>query len=76
MLEFGLIALLLSAAALVLGLTGAWLVIVQLFEFTWSPDWAVVLGTLVAGGFVTLGIALLGSLPLLGLRPAEALRSL
>ncbi|GAA4713942.1 ABC transporter permease [Sphingomonas lutea] len=75
-LEYALIALLLSGAALVLGLTGAWFVIVQLFEFTWSPDWAIILATLGAGAFLTLTIALLGSLPLLNLRPAAALRSL
>ena len=75
-LEYALIALLLSGAALALGLTGAWFVIVQLFDFTWSPNWAVVLATLAASAILTLAIALLGSLPLLKLRPAAALRSL
>jgi putative ABC transport system permease protein len=75
-LEYGLLALILAAVSLVLGLTGAWFVIVQLFEFTWRPDWAIVLATLIAGTALTLGIALLGSLPLLKLRPAAALRTL
>jgi putative ABC transport system permease protein len=75
-LEYGLLALIVSAVSLVIGLGGAWFVIVRLFEFTWRPDWVVVLGTLAASAVLTMGIALLGSLPLLKLRPASALRSL
>jgi putative ABC transport system permease protein len=75
-LEYGLLAVLLTAVSLALGLAGAWFVIVRVFEFAWSPDWTVVLGTLLAGIVLTLGIALLSSLPLLRLRPATALRSL
>lgn len=72
--EYGLLAALLAALALALGLTAAWFVIVQIFEFRWAPDWAVVLATLGGGALLTLGIGLLGSLPLLRIRPAEALR--
>lgn len=75
-LEYGLLALLIAAVSLVLGLAGAWFVIVEIFEFDWRPDWVVVLATLVTGTALTLGIALLGSLPLLKLRPAAALRAL
>ena len=75
-LEYGLIALLLAGVSLALGLTGAWLVIVKIFEFTWSPNWAIVLATPAVGAALALCIALLGSLPLLRLRPSEALRSL
>jgi putative ABC transport system permease protein len=75
-LEYGLLALLVAAVSLVLGLSGASFVIVRIFEFSWQPDWAVVLATLVTGTALTLGIALLGSLPLLRLRPAAALRAL
>jgi putative ABC transport system permease protein len=75
-LEYALLALILSAVSLGLGLTAAWFVIVKIFEFGWQPDWAVVLGTLGAGGTLTLGIGLLGSLPLLSIRPATALRTL
>jgi putative ABC transport system permease protein len=49
---------------------------VKVFEFTWQPDWPIVLATLFAGAVVTIGIALLTALPLLKLRPATALRSL
>ncbi len=72
--EYGLLAALLAALALALGLTAAWFVIVQIFEFRWAPDWPVVLATLGGGALLTLAIGLIGSLPLLRIRPAEALR--
>ncbi|CAN5149840.1 FtsX-like permease family protein [soil metagenome] len=75
-LEYGLISLLVASLSLVLGLAGAWYVVVQLFEFGWRPDWAVVLATLGAGATLTIGIALAASLPLLSVRPAAALRDL
>jgi putative ABC transport system permease protein len=75
-LEYALLAALLAAVSLGLGLAGAWYVIVRIFEFGWRPDWAVVLATLAAGAILTLGIGLLGSLPLLSVRPARALREL
>lgn len=75
-LEYGLLAALLCALALALGSAAAWYVIVGVFEFRWAPDWGVVLATLGAGAVLTLGIGLLGSLPLLGVRVASALRRL
>jgi putative ABC transport system permease protein len=75
-LEYGLLALVVTGISLALGLTGAWFVIVRVFEFGWRPDWTVVLTTLAAGAALTLTIALLSSLPLLKLRPATALRAL
>ena len=54
----------------------AWYVIVQVFEFGWAPDWAVVLATLAGGAIITLGIGLAGSIPLMSLRPSRALREL
>jgi hypothetical protein len=50
-------------------------IIVQVFEFTWAPDWGRVLGTLGAGLAVTLVLSLAGALPILSARPASALRS-
>lgn len=73
-LEYGLIAMVLATVSLALGMTAAWFVIVQVFEFGWAPDWGVVLATLLGGAGMTLGIGLAGSLPLMALRPAEALR--
>ncbi len=75
-LEYGLLALIVAALSLGLGLGAAWYVVVQLFEFGWRPDWGVVLATLAGGALVTVGVALLGALPLLSARPAAALRDL
>ncbi|WP_394442240.1 ABC transporter permease (plasmid) [Sphingobium naphthae] len=73
-LEYGLLATLLALVALALGSIAAWFVIVQIFDFTWAPDWHVVLATLAGGALLTLGIGLAGALPLLSVRPARALR--
>ncbi|WP_129791711.1 ABC transporter permease [Sphingosinicella sp. CPCC 101087] len=75
-LEYALLAFLLATVSLALGLAGAWYVIVRIFEFGWQPDWVVVLATLGAGALLTLGVGLVGSLPLLSIRPARALREL
>ena len=74
--EYGLLAVLLALVALGLGTTAAWYVIVNVFEFGWAPDWPIVLATLAAGGILTLGIGLLGSLPLMSVPPSRALRAL
>ncbi|MXO98249.1 FtsX-like permease family protein [Altererythrobacter xixiisoli] len=74
--EFGLLALLLSVVALGLGSVTAWLVIVQLFEFDWLPDWPRVLAVLAAGVALVLAFALAASLPLLRAKPASSLRAL
>ncbi|MDI1297479.1 MAG: FtsX-like permease family protein, partial [bacterium] len=75
-LEYGLLAAILAAVSLLLGSVAAWFVIVQVFAFGWAPDWDVVFGTLGAGALLTLGIGLVGSIPLLSVRPARALRTL
>lgn len=74
--EYGALALLLALVALGLGSGLAWLVITQLFEFDWLPDWPTVLAVLGAGLALVLGFALAGSLPLLRAKPAQALREL
>lgn len=74
--EFGLLAAVLAVVALGLGSGLAWLVIVQLFEFEWLPDWPRILAVLGAGIALVLAFALGASLPLLRARPARALRSL
>lgn len=74
--EFGLLALILCAVALAIGAGAGWYVVVELFELEWAPDWSVVLLTLAVGAGLTLGIGLLGTLPALRARPAQALRSL
>ena len=74
--EYGALALVLAVVALALGSGLAWLVIVQLFDFDWLPDWPRVLAVLGAGLALVIGFALVGSLPLLQARPAQALRAL
>lgn len=75
-LEYGLLAAVLAAVSLLLGTIAAWYVIVQVFEFGWAPDWVWILGTLAGGAVLTLGIGLAGSIPLMSVRPARALREL
>jgi putative ABC transport system permease protein len=74
--EYGLLAAVLALVALGLGGGLAWVVITQLFEFDWLPDWGEVLGVLGLGVALVLGFALAGSLPLLRAKPARALREL
>ncbi|MBV7266547.1 ABC transporter permease [Erythrobacter ani] len=74
--EYGLIALALAGVALALGSTLGWVIITQLFEFDWLPDWGEVLAVLGLGLFMVLAFALGGSLPLLRAKPAQALREL
>jgi putative ABC transport system permease protein len=75
-LEYGLLAGMLALVSLALGSVAAWFVIVQVFDFSWAPDWGVVLATLGGGALLTLGIGLAGSIPLMSVRPARALRAL
>ncbi len=74
--EYGLLAGVLALVALGLGGGLAWVIITQLFEFDWLPDWGEVLGVLGLGTALVLGFALAGSLPLLAAKPARALREL
>ncbi len=75
-LEYAFLSTVLSALALLLGLGGAWYVVTQLFSFAWLPDYGVVLATLFGGAVMTMAIGLLGAWPILGARPARALRQL
>ncbi|MXO72914.1 ABC transporter permease [Alteraurantiacibacter buctensis] len=74
--EFGLLAFVLAGVALALGSGLAWLVITQLFEFDWLPDWPRIMLVLGAGLALVLVFAFLASLPVLRAKPAAALRSL
>jgi putative ABC transport system permease protein len=74
MLEYGILALILSAVAMALGGLAGWGVLTQIFEFRFVPNWWVVAGVLIGGGVGTLIIGLLGLLPLLAVRPNQALR--
>lgn len=76
LIEYALLAAALALVALLLGSVTAWLVVTQLFEFDWLPDWGEILAVLGLGLGVVFVFALGGSLPLLRARPAQALRSL
>ena len=75
-LEYAFLSIVLSILALLLGLGGAWYVVTQLFSFEWRPDYATVLATLLGGAGLTMVIGLIGAWPILGARPAQALRQL
>jgi putative ABC transport system permease protein len=76
LVEFALLAVAVALAAVVAGTLLARLVVVQLFEFPFSPDWATL--ALIPIGAVLLAIlaAFLAAIPALNARPAEGLRSL
>ena len=74
--EYALLCAVLAAVALALGGGTAWLVIVELFEFDWAPDWGRVFVVLGGGVALVMVLAVAGSLSVLRTRPAEALRAL
>ena len=76
LIEYLLLAAILAVVALGIGSGLAWLVITQLFEFDWLPDWGQIFGVLGAGLLLVVGFAVIGSLPLLRAKPAQALRTL
>ncbi|MCA0902704.1 ABC transporter permease [Qipengyuania aquimaris] len=76
LIEYALLAGALAIVALGLGSLTAWLVVTQLFEFDWLPDWTEVLLVLGLGLATVLVFAVGGSLPLLRAKPAQALRAL
>jgi putative ABC transport system permease protein len=75
-LEYGILSLLLGFVALALGMGAAYFVVVQIFDFKFAPDPVVLAITLFGGAGLTFLLGVLGSLPILAARPAEALRSL
>ena len=75
-LEYAVLALVLSVISLGLGLAAGWYVITQIFDFTFAPDPLALALTLAGGAGLTFLLGMLGSLPVLAARPAEALRSL
>jgi len=74
--EYALLCALLSVVSLALGMGAGWLIIVELFDFEWLPDWRAVLGVLGAGVTLVMVLAVGGSLGVLRARPAAALREL
>ncbi|ARS27353.1 ABC transporter permease [Sphingomonas sp. KC8] len=75
-IEYAALAAILSLLALGIGAAAGWYVVTRVFELDWTTDWGVVGVTLAIGGFGTLALGLIGSLPALAARPARALREL
>ncbi|MFM9852875.1 MAG: ABC transporter permease [Sphingomonadaceae bacterium] len=75
-LEYGALAVIVSAIALLIGGAGGWYIVTNVLDLDWSPDWGQVLGTTGVGAVLILGLGLLGSYPALSARPAQALRTL
>jgi putative ABC transport system permease protein len=75
-IEYTILSAALALLALALGLGGAWYVVVKLFEFAWLPDYGAVAATLGIGVAIVMALGLAGAWPILGVRPARALRQL
>ena len=75
-LEYGTLAVVLGLVSLLLGMLAAYYVVVQIFDFSFMPDYSILALTLVGGAGLTFVLGIVGSLPILAARPSEALRSL
>ena len=74
--EYGLLAVIVSGLALMLGSTAGWFVVTQIFKLEWTPDWPRVLITVGVGAVVTVVLGLAGNWQALSARPATVLRQL
>ena len=75
-IEYVLLSVALATVSLLLGLGGAWYVIVEIFDFVWLPDYRAVALTLGVGTAAIIAIGLAGAWPILSVRPSRALRQL
>ncbi|OWK33637.1 ABC transporter permease [Sphingomonas dokdonensis] len=74
-IEYGLLALLLGAIALALGLGAGWYVVTGVLELRWAPGPLAIAGTLAILIVTTIAIGVASSLPALRATPAQGLRS-
>ena len=74
-IEYGLLGSVVAVVALLLGLGGAWWIVVEVFSFPWAPDPVAIASTVIVGLVAMLGLGLAGSWPILSVKPARALRS-
>ena len=74
--EYGLLALIVSGLALLLGGGAGWYVITQVFKLEWQPEWGPVIATVLVGGGATVILGLAGSWRALSARPNAVLRDL
>ncbi len=73
-MEYAALGLLVAGIALLLGGVAGWVVVTQVLEFGWKPDWGVALLTVLLGAFVTLALGLAGAWRTLGAKVAQVLR--
>ena len=74
-MEYAGLGLLVALIALALGGLAAWLVVTQVLDFGWNPDWIVALTTVLLGAAVTLLLGLVGAWQTLGAKVAGVLRT-
>lgn len=75
-MEYGALALLVSTISLGVAWGGGWYVATEVLDLEWAPHWPTVLITLAVGAGMTVVLGLVGALPALAARPAQALRQL
>lgn len=76
LIEYGVLAAIVSGLAFVLGTAGGWYVVTKVFELEWQPNWLPVVVTVLAGAAVTVLLGLAGSWSSLSARPNRVLRTL
>lgn len=76
LLEYAVLGGIVAGVAMLLGTAAGWYVVVQVFDLAWQPAWGPVALTVVAGGVLTVVLALAGSWRALSARPATVLRTL
>ncbi len=74
-MEYASLGAIVAGVALLLGGFAAWLVVTQVFDLGWKPDWVVALLTVLAGAAVTLSLGLIGAWQALGEKVATTLRT-
>ena len=76
LLEYAVLGGIVAGVAMLLGTFAGWYVVVQVFKLAWQPAWGPVVLTVVAGGVLTVVLALAGSWRALSARPNTVLRTL
>jgi putative ABC transport system permease protein len=76
LIEFALLSAVIAVTAFAAGALAARLVVVEIFEFPFSPDWASMALIPLGATFLAVLAAFSAAIPALNARPAEGLRSL
>ena len=75
LIEYGAVGAIAGLAGVALGFAAAWPVVVEVFEATWSVDWAGALGLIAGAAAITAAGGLVAALHALASRPAPVLRT-